>query len=141
MRVAGLEYTLVGWCKHKWILYKEDELIALLRDVCEVAGMRPMVEISVNVDLQLEKLETERFEDEGGASASVILSTSHANIHGWPKRDSSRTDGGFFWFTIGSCREFNHREIYKLLDSRLGITSAESFKREIKVPVQIPLGS
>jgi len=134
MHTVGLEYTIVGWCRHKWVLCDESALKSLLHDVCRAAGMRPLADASVNVDIQLEKLNAEKFEDEGGSSACVILSTSHANIHGWPKRDSSRTDGGFFWFTIGSCRQFDYRGVYKVLNNALGITLAENFKRKIRAP-------
>lgn len=131
---AGREYTVVGWCRHKWILDDTEKLEGLLKEICHRVDMVPLTSMSVQVEAELAKLNAEKFEDEGGASASLILSTSHINIHGWPYRNPERSDGGFFWFTIGSCRDFVADDIDAILDEKLGVTDVNRFEREILVP-------
>jgi S-adenosylmethionine/arginine decarboxylase-like enzyme len=53
-----------------------------------------------SVELELEKLGKEIFEDEGGVTGSGVLSTSHIHLHGWPLRRKFDLD-------IYSCRPFN----------------------------------
>lgn len=132
--LIGQEYTVIGWCKNRLILQDKIMLQSLLEDVCVCSGMKSLGSIGVDVPLELRKLKQERFEDEGGSTSCVlsghaeanqaclILSTSHANIHGWPYRDSDREDGGFFWFTIGSCRGFDTDKIDKVLTKFLKMT-------------------
>jgi len=133
-RIAGREYTVVGWCRNRSILSNQEELKKLLRHVCERIGMRPLEEMGVDVELKLDKLGHERFHDEGGSTASLILSTSHASIHGWPERDRSRPDGAFFWFTVGSCRDFESICVDEILHEYLGITNADRTERVIPLP-------
>lgn len=132
--LIGQEYTVIGWCKNRLILQDKVMLQSLLEDICKCVKMRSLGSIGVNVPVELDKLQKEKFEDEGGSTSCVlsgnveanqaclILSTSHANIHGWPERDSSREDGGFFWFTVGSCREFDPDSVDQLLREFLKTT-------------------
>jgi S-adenosylmethionine/arginine decarboxylase-like enzyme len=87
--------------------------------------------MSVHVDLELDKLKVDRFEDEGGATASLILSTSHASIHGWPDRTE---EAGFFWLTIGSCREFNIHVVDRIVEGVLHPTNLDRYVRKVPVP-------
>jgi S-adenosylmethionine/arginine decarboxylase-like enzyme len=131
--LVGQEYTIIGWCKNKVILQDQGLLQSLLEDICSRISMRSLGSMGVDVPVELEKLGQEAFEDEGGSTASLILSTSHASIHGWPKRDVSREDGGFFWFTVGSCRAFNVIDVDGVLDSVLHITHAHRSKRYVSL--------
>lgn len=129
----GQEYTIIGWCRNRDLLNDEQLLQGLLEDICSKIDMRPLKSLGVNVPLELEKKEAEKFEDEGGSSASLILSTSHANIHGWPARDQTRDDGGFFWLTVGSCRGFDSTQVDSVIDRVLHVTDADRFERFISL--------
>lgn len=131
--LIGQEYTIIGWCKNRLILQDKDLLQSLLEDICQRITMRSLGSMGVNVPVELDKLGKEKFEDEGGSTASLILSTSHANIHGWPERDSEREDGAFFWFTVGSCRSFDPDVVDMVLDKTLHVTEADRSKRWVNI--------
>lgn len=153
--LIGQEYTVIGWCKNRLILQDKDLLQSLLVDICDGIKMRSLGSIGVDVPVELEKLDEVLFEDEGGSTsgvlavrvvwdrlavkpeqasqASLVLSTSHANIHGWPERDTEREDGGFFWFTVGSCRSFDPKTVDEMLTSALHVTDANKSERYISI--------
>jgi len=131
---VGRDYTVIGWCYNSKLLADEKALACLLREVCSVVGMRPLAEMGVDVEAHLDKLNLQKFEDEGGSSASLILSTSHASIHGWPWRDQSRSDGALFWFTIGSCRDFDPSAIDHVLHERLSVTRSRRTDLVLNLP-------
>jgi S-adenosylmethionine/arginine decarboxylase-like enzyme len=131
--LIGQEYTVIGWCNNRSILGDKILLKGLLHDICHHISMQPLDSISVNVPVELKKLDKEQFEDEGGATASLILSTSHASIHGWPERDNERKDGGFFWFTVGSCRSFDSDIVDRILGTMLQVTKADRLSRWISI--------
>lgn len=150
--LIGQEYTVIGWCKNRILLQDKDLLQSLLVDICAGIKMQPLGSIGVNVPVELEKLDKVLFEDEGGSTsgvlsmrlvlarkpelasqASLILSTSHANIHGWPERDAEREDGGFFWFTVGSCRSFDPKIVDEMLSSALHVTEADKNERYVSI--------
>jgi S-adenosylmethionine/arginine decarboxylase-like enzyme len=129
----GQEYTVIGWCKNRDLLNDERLLKGLLTDVCKEINMRPLRAIGVDVPIALEKMKAEQFEDEGGSSAVLILSTSHASIHGWPERDQTREDGAFFWLSVGSCRGFDSRKVDAVINPMLHVTEADRFGRYISI--------
>ena len=131
---TGRVYEVLGWCRNKSVLNSEKSLKKLLNSICKCIDMRPLVKSGVNVDLQIEKLGQKKFEDEGGSSAVLILSTSHAAIHGWPERESQREDGGFFWLEVASCRDFDSIDVDIKLHECLDVTFAERFERVPKPP-------
>ena len=53
-----------------------------------------------DVDYELEKLQADTFEDEGGVTGVAVLSTSHVSIHTWPERNGAAV------LDVYSCREF-----------------------------------
>jgi len=53
--------------------------------------------------------------DEGGLTAVVVLSTSHAAIHTWPEIEGAR-------FDVDSCRVFDPAVVDSVLALRLGAT-------------------
>jgi S-adenosylmethionine/arginine decarboxylase-like enzyme len=136
----GQEFTVFGWCKNKTLLNDEQLLQVLLSDICSAIDMRPLAMLGVNVPLELEKANALQFEDEGGSSASAIatkfaslvLSTSHAHIHGWPERED-REDGGFFWFSVGSCRTFDADKVDELLTKTLHVTHSHKSQRWVSI--------
>lgn len=87
---------------------------AFLLEVVELAGMRRLMgPHTCSVELQLAKMSKEPFEDEGGVTGVVVLSTSHAAIHTWPLQ-------GRFVFDMYSCREFDDRRIEASLVQHFG---------------------
>lgn len=134
-KLVGVEYTVIGWCKNRDILGDRMLLEDLLHTICERIGMRSLNSVSVDVELDLTKKDQVLFEDEGGSSALLLLSTSHASIHGWPKRDISRDDGGFFWLSISSCRPFVPQNVDAIIDPVLHPTVTNRHTREV---VEIP---
>lgn len=131
MAYVGMEYTVIGWARNKPLLDSEHDLLTLLHDVCRAIGMRKLKSMAVHVELELNKLKSERFEDEGGATASLILSTSHASIHGWPDRSD---EAGFFWLSIGSCREFEISTVDRVLVAQLDLLNVDRYIRKVNVP-------
>jgi len=65
------------------------------------------------VEEEIEKLGVEPFEDEGGVTGVVVLSTSHCAIHTWPLRS-------FFVMDVYSCRDFDESVVRAMAKQRLG---------------------
>lgn len=89
---------------------------AFLVSLVAELGMRPLGEpILHDVAIDLEKLNVEPFEDEGGVTGTVVLSTSHVALHTWPVRH-------FFILDVFSCRDFDpesvERELFKSFSTR-----------------------
>jgi S-adenosylmethionine/arginine decarboxylase-like enzyme len=134
--MVGVEYTVVGWCRNRELLGSYEQLETLLIRLCDVINMRALSVNGVDVRIDLEKKGHTIFHDEGGSSASLILSTSHACIHGWPQRDENRDDGAFFWFSLGSCRAFDSSKVDQVLNDYLKITRAKRLR--FTVPMSEP---
>lgn len=128
---AGYEYNVSGWCRNRMVLDNKDQLINLLNSICYAIGMRALDSCSVHVETDLKKLGKEPFADEGGATAVLVLSTSHIAIHGWPNRDPDREDGGFFWLSVCSCRGFCVESVDHVVDNMLNVTSCNRDFRNI----------
>ncbi len=89
-------------------------------------GMRPLGDAVVHdVPVELAKLHVEPFEDEGGVTGVVVLSTSHCAIHTWPARRLLVLD-------VFSCRDFPPGVVKEALDDAFG-----AHPRRL---VDIPLG-
>lgn len=72
-----------------------------LLDLVARLGMRPLGKPHIyEVVEEIEKLGSEPFEDEGGTTGIVVLSTSHCAIHTWPLRSE-------FVIDVYSCRDFD----------------------------------
>lgn len=102
---------------------------ALLGDVARVRsflvrlvdrlGMRPLGEpIIHDVDIDLSKLGVEPFEDEGGVTGTLVLSTSHIALHTWPVRP-------FFVLDVYSCRDFEPTWVADELRTAFEVDSAK----------------
>lgn len=86
-------------------------------DLIKRAGMEPLGSPQVHdVPLEIQKLNREPFEDEGGVTAQLVgfatLSTSHLAIHTWPLRNEFHLD-------LYSCREFDKDEVLGFLRDAL----------------------
>lgn len=85
---------------------------SFLLNTIELVGMRRLMGPHVcQVELQIRKMGKEPFEDEGGVTGVVVLSTSHAAIHTWPLRPK-------FVFDLYSCRDFDERIVQVSLAKR-----------------------
>lgn len=131
MNKIGLEYTIVGWCKNKSLMGSSTGLVELLVIICKAINMRIISVTSADIKENLNNKGIEPFHDEGGSSASLILSTSHINIHGWPHRDPKREDGAYFWLNIGSCRTFNPDVVDEVIKKEINTTDIQRFIRRL----------
>lgn len=96
-----------------------DQVEAFLIELVGRIGMRRLGEPHLySVDLEIEKLGVEPFEDEGGITGVVVLSTSHCAIHTWPLRASA--DNEMFVLDVYSCRDFDPGLPGSLLERRFG---------------------
>jgi S-adenosylmethionine/arginine decarboxylase-like enzyme len=85
----------------------------MLRDLVDVLGMRLLDRPHMyEVELEIQKLGAEPFEDEGGVTGVCVLSTSHCSIHTWPLRP-------FFVLDVYSCRDFDASKVERHLFERL----------------------
>lgn len=65
-----------------------DVVRAFLKALVDALGMRALGEpVMHDVDIDLSKLGGPVFEDEGGVTGTIVLSTSHCAIHTWPARE------------------------------------------------------
>lgn len=88
-------------------------LVALVASV----GMRPLGALVLHdVAIDLAKMNVEPFEDEGGVTGIVVLSTSHCAIHTWPAR-------AYMVLDLFSCRTFDSTEVERIVADAFGMTS------------------
>ena len=86
-----------------------DAVRTFLEELVVGLGMRALgAPIMHDVPLDLAKMNVEPFEDEGGVTGTVVLSTSHAAVHTWPARH-------FFIMDVFSCRDFDPAVVVKAL--------------------------
>lgn len=86
--------------------YKINEL---LKTATARAGMRPLGDpVIYNVPLQIRKMGAEPYEDEGGVTGVIVLSTSHCAIHTWPLQNKAVLD-------LYSCRDYDEADIKKAI--------------------------
>jgi S-adenosylmethionine/arginine decarboxylase-like enzyme len=80
---------------------------AFLTDLTEAIGMRTLFgPVSVDVPIEISKLGSTPYEDEGGVTGIVVLSTSHCAIHTWPLQNKAVLD-------VYSCRSFDLETVEK----------------------------
>jgi S-adenosylmethionine decarboxylase len=88
----------------------------MLENLVELLDMRCLGKPHMyEVEEEIAKLNTEPFEDEGGVTGVVVLSTSHCAIHTWPLRS-------FFIMDIFSCRDFDASLVEPFLKSYLAVS-------------------
>ena len=78
-------------------------------DLVKQVGMEPLGEPVIHdVQLEVQKLGREPFQDEGGVTCQLVgfhtLSTSHVALHTWPLREEFHLD-------LYSCRHFNRADV------------------------------
>lgn len=83
------------------LLGSVERVEGFLSKLVPALGMRMLGEpVLHDVALDLSKLDSPIFEDEGGVTGTAVLSTSHCAIHTWPARE-------FFVLDVYSCRDFD----------------------------------
>ena len=88
-----------------------------LESMVERLGMRCLGEPHMyEVEEEIHKMHAEPFEDEGGTTGVVVLSTSHCAIHTWPLRS-------FFVMDVYSCRDFEVEVVERTLAECFGAHS------------------
>jgi S-adenosylmethionine decarboxylase len=108
----GRHIKVLGWAPPARLRAKA-QIAALLETLVGRLGMRCLGPVQVyEVEEQLVRLGVEPFEDEGGVSAIVVLSTSHCAIHTWPLRE-------YFVMDVYSCRDFEADAIASALTAML----------------------
>jgi S-adenosylmethionine/arginine decarboxylase-like enzyme len=81
----------------------------LLDDLIAALGMRSLGPPHIyEVEENLLRMNCEPFEDEGGVTGIVVLSTSHCAIHTWPLRSQ-------FVLDVFSCRKFDPSVVARLV--------------------------
>lgn len=89
-----------------------------LEDLVRAIGMRALEPPRLfNVETSIRKLGAEPFEDEGGVTGIVVLSTSHVAIHTWPLR-VAEPRREMFVLDVFSCREFGPSQVQGLVRDR-----------------------
>ena len=78
---------------------------------------KPVVyEVPVDPSILKKCIETGVFEDEGGITGIVVISTSHMSIHCWPLQS-------FFSLDVFSCKDFDADKIVSVIRESLVVTS------------------
>ena len=80
-------------------------------------GPAHVYEVPVDPEVLRRVQETGTFEDEGGITAIVVISTSHMSIHCWPLQ-------GFFSLDAFSCKTFDPNLAKMIIQETLGVVSA-----------------
>lgn len=82
------------------LLNSPDTVHNFLIELVHRLGMRALGSpIVYSVPIEISRMGAEPFEDEGGVTGTLVLSTSHCAIHTWPARE-------FFVMDCYSCRDF-----------------------------------
>ncbi len=80
-----------------------------LQEMVDELGMRCLGDPHMyEVEEEIFKLGVEPFEDEGGVTGVVVLSTSHCAVHTWPLRTR-------FVMDIYSCRDFESATVERVV--------------------------
>jgi len=81
-------------------------------------GAPHIYEVPVDPEVLRRVKETGTFEDSGGITAIVVISTSHLAVHCWPAER-------FFSADVFSCKDFPHEQALAIITKCLGVVSSE----------------
>lgn len=68
----------------------------------------------LEVPLDETKLQSDKFQDEGGITGMCVISTSHMSIHCWPIRKCFSMD-------VFSCKDFDANKAKEIIWNLLGV--------------------
>jgi S-adenosylmethionine/arginine decarboxylase-like enzyme len=103
----------------------------LLSEIVSSINMVEIGRLICDIPLEVSKLGGEVFEDEGGVSGVIVLSTSHCSIHTWPLRQSAVMD-------VYSCQVFDPASVLSVLCNRLGTCPADICCEDVSCKIRPP---
>jgi S-adenosylmethionine/arginine decarboxylase-like enzyme len=118
---AGIHLIVDGYVSDPAVFTREtvENMFAAVISALEMKALGPAHIYEVPVDLAvLQRVkETGTFEDSGGITGVVVISTSHLSIHCWPAES-------FFSLDAFSCKDFPHERALSIIRKMLGVQSA-----------------
>ena len=93
----------------------------IVHGIIEICNMRLINDssiISLNIPLELNKINKIPFEDEGGISILAGITTSHITLHVWPERKC-------FMFDLVSCKKYNWEKVVNYIKHTLQVSHVE----------------
>jgi len=102
-------------------VFTREHLTHLFLRITQALKMQPLdkiqvYEVPVNPDILDRVRATGVFEDEGGISTLLAITTSHLSLHAWPLQN-------FFSLDTFSCKDFDAELALKIVRESLGIIS------------------
>jgi S-adenosylmethionine decarboxylase len=132
----GRHIKLVGYGATD-LLSEVGNVRSFLLALVDKLKMRALGEpVMFDVPVELAKMNVEPFEDEGGVTGTVVLSTSHCAIHTWPARR-------LFVLDVFSCRDFDPEAVLDLVASAFGpcTWNVTDISVTLEPPVHLPMPS
>ena len=116
--MAGRHVTVDATVKDPKV-FSHDHLDKFFRGMCEVLNMEIIFgPVFKDVELDPVKLANVqaggKFQDEGGTTGVVVISTSHIAIHTWEMRK-------FFQLDVFSCKDFDGQKALEYIREHLGV--------------------
>jgi S-adenosylmethionine decarboxylase len=120
---AGLHVLMDAYVADDAVFTKEkiEELFARLVTALDMKALAPahIYEVPVDPEVLRRVQETGVFEDEGGITGVVVISTSHMAIHCWPLQRK-------FSLCVFSCKDFSAATAQALIYETLHVTTANA---------------
>jgi len=118
---AGLHLTVDGYVADP-ATFTREKIEGLFAQIIAALDMKPLdkpqvYEVPVDPEVLRRVQQTGKFEDEGGITAIVVISTSHLSIHCWPLQK-------FFSLDAFSCKDFNADLAFAIVRETLGVSKA-----------------
>jgi S-adenosylmethionine decarboxylase len=117
---AGKHLILDGFV-HNSEVFNQTTIETMFTSIIQALEMTPLgaphvYEVPVDPAILQRVKETGQFEDSGGITAVVVISTSHLSIHCWPAEN-------FFSLDAFSCKDFDHEKALSVIHETLGTKS------------------
>lgn len=129
---AGLHLVVDGYVADPSVFTREkiEGLFAQIISALEMKALdKPQVyEVPVDPAVLQRVQQTGQFEEEGGITAIVVISTSHLSIHCWPLQK-------FFSLDAFSCKDFNADLAFSIIRETLGVEKANTSILQRRKPV------
>ena len=103
-------YLVLAFCADPSFMRLEEHCDRFLSELVGRLGMRTLGVHTYDVVTEVEQLNQEVFEDEGGVTGVAVLSTSHIAVHFWPERREGV-------LSVYSCRPFDREVVLRLLST------------------------
>lgn len=118
---AGLHLIVDGFVEDSSV-FTRSKIEGLFAQIISALDMKaldkPQVyEVPVDPEVLRRVQQTGQFEDEGGITAIVVISTSHLALHCWPLQK-------FFSLDAFSCKDFNADLAFSIIRETLGVAKS-----------------